>query len=68
MPPPTIKIDETLVVVSLDGSARVKKKGGAYSTILWKLPEWTIVAATFEFAESLTVVKAEDKNNCSVWI
>ena len=42
-----------------DGSARVKNKGVAYSAILWKLPEWTIVAAISEFAENLTINEAE---------
>ena len=46
MPPPKVEVDENLLVVNFDGSSRVKKKGGAYSAIVWKLPEWTIVAAT----------------------
>ena len=49
MPPHTVEVDENLLVVSFDGSARVKKEGGAYSAIVWKLPEWTIVAANSEF-------------------
>ncbi|POM63176.1 reverse transcriptase, partial [Phytophthora palmivora] len=40
-PIPAIQADEELHVVSFDGSARVKRGGGAYSAILWKLPEWT---------------------------
>ena len=59
MPPPTVEADENLWVVSFDGSARVKKKGGAYSAIVWKLPEWTIVTASSKFAEGLTVNEAE---------
>ncbi|CAI5732025.1 unnamed protein product [Peronospora farinosa] len=59
MPPPTVEVGEDLLVVSFDGSARVKRKGGAYSAIVWKLPEWTIVAAASEFATNLTVNEAE---------
>ena len=42
MPPPTVGVNENLLVASFDGSARVKRKGGAYSAIIWKLPEWKI--------------------------
>ena len=59
MPPPTVEVGENLLVASFDGSARVKKKGGAYSAIVWKLLEWTIVAAASEFAKDLTVNEAE---------
>ena len=59
MPPPTIEVDESLLVISFGGSARVKKKCGAYTAIVWKLPEWTIVAAASEFAMDLTVNEAE---------
>ena len=34
MPPPTVKQNEQLLVVSFDGSARVKRKGGSYSAIV----------------------------------
>uniref|UniRef100_H3H4Z1 Reverse transcriptase domain-containing protein n=1 Tax=Phytophthora ramorum TaxID=164328 RepID=H3H4Z1_PHYRM len=54
MPPPTVKADETLLVASFDGSARVKRNGGAYSAIVWKLPEWTIVTAASEYMSDLT--------------
>ncbi|OWY96864.1 reverse transcriptase [Phytophthora megakarya] len=37
--PPTVEPGESLLVASFDGSARVKRAGGAYSAILWKLPE-----------------------------
>ena len=47
------------MVVSFDGSTRIKKKCGAYSAIIWKLPEWTIVAAASEFTTDLTVNEAE---------
>ena len=59
MPPPTVGADENLLVASFDGSARVKKKSGAYSAIIWKLPEWTIIAAASMFATDLTVNEAE---------
>ncbi|ETO99654.1 hypothetical protein F441_22931 [Phytophthora nicotianae CJ01A1] len=42
---PTVERDEELLVVSFDGSARVKRGGGACSAIVWKLPEWIVVAA-----------------------
>ncbi|OWY99447.1 reverse transcriptase [Phytophthora megakarya] len=45
MPPPTIEPDENLLVVSFDGSARVKRSGSAYSAVVWKLLEWTVVEA-----------------------
>ncbi|POM72873.1 LOW QUALITY PROTEIN: Reverse transcriptase [Phytophthora palmivora] len=44
---------------SFDGSARVKRGGGAYSAILWKLPEWTVIQARSAYAEDLTVNEAE---------
>ena len=59
MRPPTVEVGESLLVASFDGSARVKRKGGAYSAIIWKLPEWTVVAAASEFATDLTVNEAE---------
>uniref|UniRef100_H3H490 Uncharacterized protein n=1 Tax=Phytophthora ramorum TaxID=164328 RepID=H3H490_PHYRM len=59
MPPPTIGADETLLVASFDGSARVKRSGGAYSAIIWKLPEWTISTAASEYMPDLTVNEAE---------
>lgn len=34
MTPPTIDVSEDLQVVSFDGSACIKKKGGAYSAII----------------------------------
>ncbi|GMF53866.1 unnamed protein product [Phytophthora fragariaefolia] len=37
-PIPTILPDDRLYVASFDGSARVKRGGGAYSAILWELP------------------------------
>ncbi|OWY99750.1 reverse transcriptase [Phytophthora megakarya] len=59
MPPPTIEPDENLLVVSFDGSARVKRSGGAYSAVVWKLPEWTVVEAMSEYMPDLTVNEAE---------
>ncbi|POM78104.1 Reverse transcriptase [Phytophthora palmivora] len=58
-PIPVIRADEELYVVSFDGSARVKRGGGAYSAILWKLPEWTVIQARSAYAEDLTVNEAE---------
>ncbi|POM73482.1 Reverse transcriptase [Phytophthora palmivora] len=58
-PIPAIRADEERYVVSFDGSARVKRGGGAYSAILWKLPEWTVIQARSAYAENLTVNEAE---------
>uniref|UniRef100_H3GWK4 Reverse transcriptase domain-containing protein n=1 Tax=Phytophthora ramorum TaxID=164328 RepID=H3GWK4_PHYRM len=59
LPPPTVEADEALLVASFDGSARVKRSGGAYSAIVWKLPGWTIVTAASEYMPDLTVNEAE---------
>ena len=58
-PPPTVEPEESLLVLAFDGSARVKRGGGAYSAIVWKLPEWTIVTAASEYAMDITVNRAE---------
>ncbi|KAE9260127.1 hypothetical protein PR003_g34499, partial [Phytophthora rubi] len=55
----TVRADEELLVVSFGGSARVKRGGGAYSAIVWKLPEWSVVKARSGYAEGLTVNEAE---------
>ncbi|POM68730.1 LOW QUALITY PROTEIN: Reverse transcriptase [Phytophthora palmivora] len=59
MPPPTVEPDERLLVVSFDGSARVKRRGGAYSGIVWNLPEWTVISAASKYKLDLTVNEAE---------
>ncbi|POM71369.1 Reverse transcriptase [Phytophthora palmivora] len=51
--------DERLLVVSFDGSARVKRSGGAYSGIVWNLPEWTVISAASKYKLDLTVNEAE---------
>ncbi|POM62536.1 reverse transcriptase [Phytophthora palmivora] len=57
MSPPTVEPDERLEVVSLEGSTRVKRNGGAYRGIVWILPGWVVISApsTYEtrFADSL---------------
>ncbi|POM79460.1 Reverse transcriptase, partial [Phytophthora palmivora] len=58
MPPPTVEPDERLLVVSFDGSARVKRSGG-YSGIVWNLPEWTVISAASQYMLDLTVNEAE---------
>ncbi|OWY98468.1 reverse transcriptase, partial [Phytophthora megakarya] len=58
-PIPTIGRDEELYVVSFDGSARVKRGGGAYSAILWRLPEWRVLKARSGYAEGLKANEAE---------
>ena len=52
---------ESLLVVSFDGSARTQRKGESYSAIIWKPPEWTIIAAASEYAVELTVNVAESR-------
>ncbi|POM79801.1 Reverse transcriptase, partial [Phytophthora palmivora] len=58
-PLPTIGPEEALLVASFDGSARTKRKGGAFSAIIWKLPEWSILEAMSDYSEDLTVNEAE---------
>ena len=50
---------ESFLVITFDGSARTKQKGGAYNAIVWKLPEWKIVNFAAEYATDLTVNEAE---------
>ncbi|OWZ11759.1 reverse transcriptase [Phytophthora megakarya] len=57
-PIPIVRPDEDLYVASIDGSARVKRGGGVYSSILWKLPERTALKARSGYAEGLTVNEA----------
>ncbi|ETK70753.1 hypothetical protein L915_21921 [Phytophthora nicotianae] len=56
---PTIEQGEELLVVSFDGSARVKRGGGACSAIVWKIPEWIVVAAESKNLPDLTVNEVE---------
>ena len=48
MPSPTVGKGESLWAVRFDGSARIQRKGGVYSAIVWKFPEWKIVTAAAE--------------------
>ena len=59
MPPPTVEVDEKLLVASFDVSARIKKKGGSYSAVIWRLSEWTILEAESRYVLDLTVNEAE---------
>ncbi|GMF19284.1 unnamed protein product [Phytophthora fragariaefolia] len=59
MPPPTVESDKELLVVSFDGSARVKRGGGAFSAIVWSLPDWTVISGASEYKTNLTVNEAE---------
>ncbi|KAE9212036.1 hypothetical protein PF002_g18362 [Phytophthora fragariae] len=59
MPLPTVEPEEKLLVVSFDGSARVKRGGVAYSAIVWQLPQWKVVFAASEYMAELTVNEAE---------
>ncbi|OWY94596.1 reverse transcriptase [Phytophthora megakarya] len=58
-PIPTVDRDEELWVISFDGSARVKRGGGAFSAIVWSLPGWEVVKAKSGYLESLIVNEAE---------
>ncbi|KAE9075070.1 hypothetical protein PF005_g25099 [Phytophthora fragariae] len=58
-PTPTVAPDESLLVVSFDGSAHTKRGGGAFSAIVWKLPGWEILKAASEYAPEMTVNEAE---------
>ncbi|GMF57908.1 unnamed protein product [Phytophthora fragariaefolia] len=59
LPPPTVEEDERLLVASFDGGERTKRNSGAYSAIIWRLPEWTIVSAASGYSPDLTVNEAE---------
>ncbi|KAG3066721.1 hypothetical protein PI124_g21010 [Phytophthora idaei] len=54
-----VRLDESLYVASFDGSARIKRGGGTYSAVLWKLSEWSVVKARSGYAKNLTVNEAE---------
>ena len=58
MPPSTVEEEVNLWVASFDESARVKKKCGACSAIVWRLPGLKVVAAASELVPDLTVNKA----------
>ncbi|OWZ00883.1 reverse transcriptase [Phytophthora megakarya] len=58
-PIPTVDREEKLWVVGFDGSARVKRGGGAFSAIVWSLPGWEVVKARSGYLDSLTVNEAE---------
>ncbi|OWY92424.1 reverse transcriptase [Phytophthora megakarya] len=58
-PIPTVDRDEELWAISFDGSARVKRRGGAFSAIVWSLLGWEVVKARSCYLESLTVNEAE---------
>ncbi|KAE9292362.1 hypothetical protein PR003_g24777, partial [Phytophthora rubi] len=53
-PVPTVEQAEALLVASFDGSARVKRGGGAFSAILWRLPEWAVVKAASGWKADMT--------------
>ena len=59
MPPPTVEEGDSLWLVSFNGSAPTKRKGGAYSAIVWKIPEWKIVTDAARYATDMTVNEAE---------
>ncbi|ETN00748.1 hypothetical protein PPTG_24198 [Phytophthora nicotianae INRA-310] len=56
---PSVEPGEELLVVRFGGSARVKRGGGACCANVWKLPEWTVVAAESKYLPDLTVNETE---------
>ena len=42
MPPITVEEEESLWVASFEGSARLKRKGGAFSAIVWRCSGWKV--------------------------
>ena len=54
-----VEVDEELLVASFNRSAKIKKKGGSYGEVIWRLPEWTFVAVESRYALDLTVNEAE---------
>ncbi|OWY90998.1 hypothetical protein PHMEG_00040602 [Phytophthora megakarya] len=48
IPVPKIGPTESLHVISFDGSARVKREGGAFSAVVWQLPNWDVVKAALD--------------------
>ena len=59
LPTPTVERHERLYVMSFDGSARVKKGGGACSDVVWSLPAWSVVSAASKHLTVSTVNEAE---------
>ena len=52
-------LDKELDVMSFDGSACVKKRGGACSAIAWRLPTWTIVESASKYRDTYALNEAE---------
>ena len=50
---------QTVLLISFNGSARLKKKCGAFSAIIWKLPELKILAAGSACTSDLNIDEAE---------
>ncbi|OWZ18046.1 LOW QUALITY PROTEIN: reverse transcriptase [Phytophthora megakarya] len=50
---------ESPYVISFDGSARVKREGGAFSAVAWQLLNWDVVKAASGYAEGLTVSEVD---------
>ncbi|KAJ8555067.1 hypothetical protein ON010_g9418 [Phytophthora cinnamomi] len=59
IPVPVVTRDEELHVMSIDGSAKAKREGGAFSAVVRKLPGWEVVQAASGYATDLTVNEAE---------
>ncbi|OWZ09933.1 reverse transcriptase [Phytophthora megakarya] len=50
---------EEAIVISFDGSARVKREGAAFSVVVWQLSNRNVVKAASGYAEGLTVNEGE---------
>ncbi|POM70454.1 LOW QUALITY PROTEIN: Reverse transcriptase, partial [Phytophthora palmivora] len=59
MTPPTVEPGERLLVISFDGSARVKRSGRTYSGIVWSSPDWTVIVAASKYQLDITVNETE---------
>ena len=59
LPNPTVESDEELYVMSFDGSSLVKQGGGVCSSIVWRLPAWTIFDAASKYLDTSTLNETE---------
>ena len=51
--------DKEYYLLSFEGAARLKTPQSSYSYVVWKLPEWKVIAAHSFFVEGGTVNEAE---------
>lgn len=59
-PMPSLRRDMQGIIVTFDGAVRTKEpKMGSYGAIVWKTPEWRVLAAAYDVAPGLTVNDSE---------